>query len=168
MDEPPTGKLAVILHADVVGSTALVQRDERRAHQRISDAFHRFASTIQKYGGEAHEIRGDALVAEFSRASDAVCGALAFQDENTELNRSLNDEIIPEVRIGISLGEVEIASNTITGAGVVLAQRVEQMAEPGGICVTEALREAIPSRLPLDNENLGQTSPLSQFCRSRT
>ena len=156
MAEQPTGKLAVILHADVVGSTVLVQRDERRAHERITDAFRRFSQTIQVYGGEAHEIRGDALVAEFARGSDAVCAALVFQHENTEHNKPLDDDIVPEVRIGISLGEVVIADNTVTGAGVVLAQRVEQLAEPGGICITEALREAIPSRLPLDNENLGK------------
>lgn len=156
MAEQPTGKLAVILHADVVGSTSLVQHDERRAHARITDAFQRFSLTIQEYGGEAQEIRGDALVAEFARGSDAVCAALVFQKENAEHNRSLDDDIVPEVRIGISLGEVVIADNTVTGAGVVLAQRVEQLAEPGGVCVTEALREAIPSRLPFDSQSLGK------------
>ncbi len=156
MAEQPTGTLAVILHADVASSTELVQRDERRAHERITNAFRRFSQIIQEYGGEAHEIRGDALVAEFARGSDAVCAAIAFQHEITENNKSLDDDITPEIRIGISLGEVVIADNTVTGAGVVLAQRVEQLAEPGGICITEALRESIPSRLPLDNENLGK------------
>jgi len=154
--EQPTGKLAVILHADVVGSTVLVQRDERRAHERITSAFRRFSQTIQEYGGQVHEIRGDALVAEFARASDAVCAAIAFQQENTAYNKILDDDIVPEVRIGISLGEVIIADNTVTGAGVVLAQRVEQLAEPGGMCITGAIREATPERLPLDNENLGE------------
>jgi adenylate cyclase len=154
--EQPTGKLAVILHADVVGSTALVQRDERRAHERITSAFKRFSQTIQEYGGQVHEIRGDALVAEFSRASDAACAAMVFQKGNSAHNERLDDDFIPEVRIGISLGEVVIADNTITGAGVVLAQRIEQLAEPGGICITEAIREATPERLPLANENLGE------------
>ena len=86
MAEEATGKLAIILHADVVGSTELVQRDERRAHARITDAFRRFSSTIREYSGEAREIRGDALVAEFARASDAVCAALAFQHQNNEHN----------------------------------------------------------------------------------
>ena len=156
MAEQPTGKLAVILHADVVGSTVLVQRDERRAHERITNAFRRFSQTIQDYGGHVHEIRGDALVAEFSRASDAVCAAIVFQRENTAHNETLDDEIIPEVRIGVSLGEVVFADNTVTGAGVVLAQRVEQLAEPGGMCVTEAIREATPGRLNLDIESLGE------------
>ena len=74
-----TSKLAVILHADVVGSTSLVHADERIAHQRMQAAFRRFSDVICAYGGTAHEIRGDALVAEFARASDALCAALAFQ-----------------------------------------------------------------------------------------
>jgi class 3 adenylate cyclase len=71
-------KLAVILHADVVGSTALVQRDEKAAHDAIQDVFHRLSSLISAVGGIVHELRGDALVAEFSRASDAVNTALDF------------------------------------------------------------------------------------------
>jgi TolB-like protein/Tfp pilus assembly protein PilF/class 3 adenylate cyclase len=153
--EQLTGKLAVILHADVVGSTALVQRDERRAHERITNTFQRLSQTSRAYGGEVHEIRGDALVADFARASDAVCAAIAFQQDNTAHNKTFDDGIIPEIRVGISLGEVVIADNTVTGAGVVLAQRVEQLAEPGGVCITEAIREAIPERLPLDHHNLG-------------
>jgi len=79
-------KLAVILHADVVGSTALVQADERLAHERIRKAFEQFSGTIARYGGTAHEVRGDALVAEFNRASDAVTASLAFQVENRSRN----------------------------------------------------------------------------------
>ena len=61
-------KLAVLLHADVVGSTALVQKDESTAHERIQLVFAALARTIEDYHGTAYEIRGDALVAEFSRA----------------------------------------------------------------------------------------------------
>jgi len=128
-------KLAVILHADVVGSTLLVQQNETLAHERIQTAFHHFSETIKTYGGITRELRGDALVAEFERASDAVPAALAFQVLNEEFNSKLDDDIKPQLRIGISLGEVIIADNTITGAGVVLAQRLEQLAEPNGIVI---------------------------------
>ena len=138
-------KLAVILHADVVASTTLVQRNETLAHERMQAAFHQFASTIADYGGIAHELRGDALVAEFERASDAVTASLAFQLQNTALNATHGDDIRPELRIGISLGEVVIADGTITGAGVVLAQRLEQLAEPGGIVVQGAVSETVPT-----------------------
>ncbi len=151
-------KLAVILHADVVGSSVLVQRHETLAHQRINQAFQRFSTIIQDYGGSAQEIRGDALVAEFSRPSDAVsvCAALKFQQINTEHNVRLGDGIAPEVRVGISLGEEVVADHTVTGSGVVLAHRVEQMSEPGGVYVTSAIHEAIPHRLPFNQESLGE------------
>ena len=126
-------KLAVILHADVVDSTSLVQIDEVVAHQRIQAAFHSFSETISSYGGITRELRGDALVAEFDRASDAVTAALAFQIDSEESNTTLEDDIQPLLRIGISLAEVVIADNTVTGAGVVLAQRLEQLAPLGAL-----------------------------------
>ena len=114
-------KLAVILHADVVGSTALVHRDETIAHARITDAFTRFSDRVTEYGGTVREIRGDALVAEFARASDAVSSALAAQAANTAHSATLGDDIRPELRVGIALGEVVIADETVTGPGIVLA-----------------------------------------------
>jgi len=156
MATTPSRKLAVILHADVVASTSLVQQDESLAHARIQAAFQRLANATEAYGGIAHEIRGDALVAEFSRASDAVCAALAFQIENTDQNQDLADHIRPELRIGISLGEVVIADGTITGAGVILAQRLEQLAEPGGVVVQGPVSETVPIRLPFAFESLGE------------
>jgi TolB-like protein/class 3 adenylate cyclase/Flp pilus assembly protein TadD len=148
-------KLAVLLHADVVGSTALVQADERLAHEGIQEAFQHLAQSVDGYGGTTLEIRGDALVAEFSRASDAVIAALTFQQQYQKGNVSLPDQLRPEVRIGVALGEVVIADRTVTGAGVVLAQRLEQLAPPGGLCISAAVHEAVPRRLPLTFENLG-------------
>ncbi len=156
MPDAPPRKLAVLVHADVVGSTALVQLDESLAHQRIQDTFRRFAETIAAHGGIAHEVRGDALVAEFSRASDAVGASTAFQIANTTHNEELPDEVRPVVRIGISMGEVVIADHTITGEGVVLAQRLEQLAEPGGVCIQGAAYETVPKRLAFAYENLGE------------
>ena len=150
-----SGKLAVILHADIAGSTALVQLDEKLAHERIQDAFGRFSETIENYQGHVQELRGDALLAEFGRASDAVTAALAFQAEQTNFIAQLDDDLKPIVRVGIAMGEVIIADNTITGAGVVLAQRVEQLAKPGGLCITGAIHEALPQRMPFEQENLG-------------
>jgi len=149
-------KLAVILHADVVGSTGLVQQHEGLAHQRTAAAFSRFSETIASYGGVTQEVRGDALVAEFERASDAVCAAFFFQAANTEHNKTLTDDIRPEVRVGVSLGEVIIADSTVTGVGVVLAQRVEQLAEPGGVCITGAIHEALPGSMPFHQKSLGE------------
>ena len=150
MTEEPTRKLAVLLHADVIGSTELVQLNETVAHKRIRDAFQRFSEIITVNNGIAHEIRGDALVAEFPRASDAVTAALGFQSANTAHNEGLSDKVRPELRVGIAMGEVVIADNTVTGEGIVLAQRLEKLAESGGVCVQGAAYETMPKRLPFE------------------
>ena len=149
-------KMAVILHADVVDSTRLVQENEVTAHERIQATFQHLSGIIADYGGIAHEIRGDALVAEFKRASDSVCAALAFQDQNTTHDNERSERIQPAVRIGISLGEVVIADGTVTGPGVVLAQRLEQLAQPDGVVVQGTVAETVPTRLPFDFESLGE------------
>lgn len=151
-----SGKLAVILHADVAGSTKLVQLDERLAHDRIQETFYRFSETIKQYHGRVQEIRGDALLAEFERASDAVTAALVFQSTQDAYLSQFSDSILPTIRIGIALGEVVIADSTVTGAGVVLAQRIEQLADSGEVCITAALHEALPRRMPFDRVNLGE------------
>jgi adenylate cyclase len=151
-----SGKLVVILHADVAGSTALVQQDEQLTHERIQGTFHRLGDTITTYHGHVRELRGDALLAEFDRASDAVTAALAFQTEQVDSNKKLNDHIQPTVRVGIAMGEVIIADDTITGTGVVLAQRLEQMSDPCGVVIQGAAYETIPGRFPFEYENLGE------------
>ena len=151
-----SGKLAVILHTDVAGSTELVQRDKELAHERIRDTFRRFGTTIKKYQGHVVELRGDALLAEFERASDAVSAALSFQREHTDHIFQLKDDLRPTVRVGIAMGEVIVADSTVTGAGVVQAQRVEQLADPGGICITSSIHESLSKNMPFDLENLGE------------
>ena len=152
------GKLAVILHADVAGSTELVRQDKELAHERIQDGFKRFADTIEKYQGHVLELRGDALLAEFEHAYDAVSAALSFQSDHANYISHLKDDLRPTIRVGIAIGEVIIADSTVTGAGVVQAQRIEQLADPGSIFITSAIQEALSKRLPLDLENMGEKS----------
>lgn len=148
--------LAVIFHCDIVGSTTLVSNDERLAHERIQSLFARLSEVIASHGGTTSELRGDALLAKFERASDSVQAALNFQAANESFNIELQDNIKPEARIGIALGEVVIADSTLTGAGVVMAQRLEQLAEPGGVVVQGAIKEALPERLAIQFNFLGE------------
>ena len=149
-------KLAVILHADVVGSTRMVQKNESLAHQRIVDSFKQFESRIDQFNGVVHEIRGDALLAIFPRASDAVNAALAFQNQHGGENATIEDDILAELRVGIAMGEVIIADGTVTGAGVVLAQRLEQLCNAGEVMIQGAVYETLPKHLPLNFSSLGE------------
>ena len=154
--DPVSGTLAVILHADVADSTTLVQQDKEIAHERIQDSFRRFGVTITDYHGKVLELRGDALLARFDRASDAVTAALAFQTEQDSYLAQLEDDLRPALRVGISMGEVVFADNTVTGAGVVQAQRIEQLANPGSVCITSAIQEALSKRMPIELDDLGE------------
>ena len=156
MQESPSRKLTVIMHADVVGSTALVQANETLTHQRIRDTLQRFSEAISAQGGTAHEVRGDALVAEFPSASDAVEAALSFQTANSARLEDVTDDIKPVLRVGIAMGEVVVADDTVTGEAVVMAQRLGQLAEPGGVCIQGMTKDTIPKRLSYRYEQLGQ------------
>ena len=155
MTDEPNRKLAILLHADVVGSTDLVRLNETVAHKRMRDAFQRFSAIVGQHNGVAHEIRGDALVAEFPGASNAVAAALEFQADNQQRNDQLSDDIRPLVRIGIAMGEVVVADNTVTGEGIVLAQRLEQLAEADGVCIQKAAYDTIPERFSFAYTDLG-------------
>jgi class 3 adenylate cyclase/mono/diheme cytochrome c family protein len=148
-------KLAVILHADICDSTGLLQQHEILAHARIKDSFRRLGAVVSSYNGQVCELRGDAIVAQFGRASDAVVASMAFQEQQSTHIAKFDDGINPRFRIGIALGEVIVDSNVVTGVGVVLAQRAEQLAPPDGICITAAIHEALPKRMPFELASLG-------------
>jgi len=152
------GAQAVILHADIADSNELVQQDKRLAYQRIQDSFGRFSNAIEKYHGQVLEIRGDLLLAEFGHAADAASASLAFQLDQAAYNERLRDDPRPTIRVGIAMGEIIMADNTITGWGVVQAQRVEQLADPGGVYITSAIKQALVDSLPIDFEVLGENT----------
>ena len=89
------------------------------------------------------------MTAAFSSLSDVI------RSYGRTVLEVRGDDIAPTVRVGIALGEVVIADGTATGPGIVLAQRTEQLATADGICVTGAVREAAPGRLPFEYEDLG-------------
>lgn len=148
-------RLAVILHVDIAGSTQLMRMNTGLAHQRIQQTFDNLGGYARDFSGSIREQRGDALLVEFNRGSDAVVAALLFLENHRQFTGSLNDDIIPEVRIGIAMGEVIVADGTISGAGVVLAQRLEQLGQPGDIILQSAVKETVPDELEINFKELG-------------
>ena len=94
------------MHADVADYSSLMERDEDRAHQRVNEAFELLDEAVSRHGGTVAEKRGDALLAEFAKPSDALGAALAFQSDADEILAAVEDDICPQMRIGIDLGEV--------------------------------------------------------------
>lgn len=148
-------ELAVILHADVAGYSRLMEREEDLTHQLVNVCFDRLEDMVRRFGGSVCEKRGDALLARFGQPSDGLGAALMYQLDAETQSSHHGDDICPELRIGINLGEVISDRGTIWGPGVNLTQRVEQLSEPGGVCVSATVYEAVSKSLPIDYVDLG-------------
>jgi adenylate cyclase len=149
-------KLAAILHADIVGFSRLSSVDEEGTYRRLRSHLDFFAETIQSHNGSVVNTAGDSILAEFPTASEALNCATAVQEAFKDKNRDLPEEQLLRFRIGVNLGEVIVDRNDIYGDGVNVAARLEGLAEPGGICISEAVRAAVGGKLDLTYQDIGR------------
>jgi class 3 adenylate cyclase len=149
-------KLAVILASDVAGYSRLVSISEDDTIRRFRKAAQTFVQIIEKYEGRVFNTAGDAILAEFSSAVNAVRCGIDFQSVNNKENLSLPQERQLLFRIGIAVGDVIVHDNMdLLGESVNIAARLQVLAEPGGICVSEDIKGYVGSKLPLRFEDLG-------------
>jgi TolB-like protein/class 3 adenylate cyclase/Tfp pilus assembly protein PilF len=149
-------RLAAILAADVVGYSALMERDEAGTFDRLRA--HRtelFEPEIKKYHGRIFKLMGDGLLAEFASAIDAVECAVAVQRNMVERNAGVADDKRIAVRIGLNLGEVIIEGKDRHGEGVNIAARLQQLAKPGGICISSKVAKEVEKKLAFVFEPMG-------------
>ena len=149
-------KLAAILYADVAGYSRLTGEDEEGTHRLLRRYLDLISASIPRYEGRVVHYAGDAVLADFVTVSDALVCAAAVQRELKRGNDALPEQRRVEFRIGVNLGEVIVDREEIYGDGVNVAARLEALAEPGGICVSEAVRSAVGSKLAFDFESLGE------------
>ena len=151
-------KLAAILYADVAGYSRLTGEDEDATHRALSEYLDLISRTIETHHGQVMHYAGDAVLAKFDAVVDAMSSAVAVQDELEARNRQLSEQRKLRFRIGVNLGDVIEDRGDIYGDGVNIAARLESLAEPGGICISESVRTAIGNKLPLDYEFMGEQS----------
>ncbi|NIP46832.1 MAG: SUMF1/EgtB/PvdO family nonheme iron enzyme [Gammaproteobacteria bacterium] len=154
MDQLPR-KLAAILYADVAGYSRLTGEDEEGTHLNLRQALELFAETIDKHHGRVVHYAGDAVLADFPTVTDALNCAVSVQEAVHELTADLPEDRRVKFRIGVNLGEVIVDREDIYGDGVNVAARLETLATPGGICISEAVRSAAGRKLSLTYEFLG-------------
>jgi TolB-like protein len=152
-------KLAAILAADVVGFSRLTSVDEDRTLARLralrSDVID---PTIAVYHGRVVKRTGDGALVEFRSVVDAVRCAIEVQNAMVERNAGLPAERRIEFRIGIHLGDVvEESDGDLMGDGVNIAARLEGLAAPGTICLSEDAYRQVKARLDVTVNDLGQT-----------
>jgi TolB-like protein len=113
-------------------------------------------STVSEYQGRVVDFVGDNMLAEFSSALDAVNCAVRIQHLLKFHNEKLNPERRMDFRIGLHLGDIMIDGERIYGEGVNIAARIETLAEPGGICISDVIYKQIQSKLNLGYSDLGE------------
>src|SRR5271167_4903637 len=154
-----TRKLAAILAADVVGFSRLTGADEDRTLARLralrSDLID---PTIAVHNGHAFKRTGDGILIEFRSVVDAVRCAIEVQNGMVERNAGVPEDRRIEFRVGIHLGDVvEESDGDLMGDGVNIAARLEGIAKPGAICLSEDAYRQVKGRLDLAVTDLGPT-----------
>ena len=161
MDVPgPERRLAAVAAADMVGYSRLMEVDETGTLARLKT--HRIElidPAIAKNRGRIIKTTGDGMLVEFHSVAEAVLCAAEIQRRMARRNIDVSPARWMQFRIGINLGDVIVEENEIFGDGVNVAARLEMLAEPGGICVSAAVRDQVGQRLEdVEFEDLGEQS----------
>ena len=155
-EEHGSRRLAVIVAADIAGYSRLVSRDERETLDALRSHRSEFIEpTIEKHRGRLANTAGDSLLLEFPSVVDAADFAIALQRGMAARNASIADNQRIDFRIGINLGDVIEQAGDLLGEGVNIAARLEAIAPPREICVSEIVKDALASRDDVSFSDLG-------------
>jgi TolB-like protein/class 3 adenylate cyclase len=152
-----TRRLAAILAADVVGYSRLMGADEEGTLERLKALRHELLDpNIAEHHGRIVKTTGDGLLVEFASVVDAVRCAVEVQQAMPERNTDVAADSRIELRIGINLGDVIVEGDDLYGDGVNIAARIEALADPGGVFVSNTVHDHVRDRLPFVFEDLGE------------
>ena len=147
--------IAAILAADVAGYSRLMAEDEEATLLRLAAAKTVFAEAMTRFGGRIFNTAGDAILAEFPSAVEALRAALAIQAELAARDRDTPPQQRVRFRMGLTIGDVVEVDGDLLGDGVNIASRLEGIAEPGGICISRSLHEAVSGKVQAAFRDLG-------------
>jgi TolB-like protein/class 3 adenylate cyclase len=150
-------RLAAILAADVVGYSRLMAADEQGTHTRLKLLRKDVVEpTIAEYHGRIVKLMGDGILVEFASVVDAVECAAAIQKGIAERQGEVPVDQRVAFRMGINIGDIIIEDGDIYGGGVNIATRLESLAEPGGICVSQTVYNHVQDKVEFGFEQAGE------------
>jgi class 3 adenylate cyclase/TolB-like protein/tetratricopeptide (TPR) repeat protein len=156
MRVPVQRRLAAILAADVAGYSRLMGVDEEETLDRLKTLRRELIDPkIEEHHGRLVKTTGDGMLVEFPSVVDAVRCAVELQRAMIDCNAGMPEDRRIVFRIGVNLGDVMIDRGDIYGDGVNIAARLEALAEPGGICVSRAVRNQVRDKLPYTFADMG-------------
>jgi class 3 adenylate cyclase len=151
-------KLATILSADVAEYSRLMAEDEEQTLRTFRGHKEVFGKLVALHRGRVFNTAGDAILAEFGSAVEAVRCATEIQAALRTRNDQLPEHRQVRFRIGVNLGDVMLQGEDLLGDGVNVAARLQSAAEPGGICVSGSVYDQIRNKLSLSFKPLGDMS----------
>ena len=149
-------KLVAILSADAVGYSRLMADDEERTVRTLKACRRHIGRSIDSFRGRVVDSPGDNLLAEFPSAIGCVRCALEIQRALAKENESLPSDRCMHFRIGVHLSDVIVDGAALYGDGINIASRLEGLAEPGGICMSDLVYQQVRRRLELMASDLGE------------
>jgi adenylate cyclase len=154
-DDAVQRRLTTILAADVVGYSRMTAIDEEGALRTLAERVAVFQELAPKRGGRVFKTIGDGVLAEFDSPVEAVRCAIELQEQMRSRNERLPDDRRMRFRIGINLGDVVVKGDDLLGDGVNIAARLEALAQPDGICVSNGVYEQILGKLTIGADDMG-------------
>jgi adenylate cyclase len=151
-------RLSVILYADIHGYSRLVDQDESGTIMRLKQSLTMIRHLVGDYGGNVVNTAGDGVVAVFPSASQALHFAVEMQREMSNASAWMSGQEPIFYRVGIAMGETIIGDDGVYGHCVNLAARIQALAEPGGICVTDNVYNIVRNQSDLKMRSLGKQS----------
>jgi adenylate cyclase len=148
-------KIAAIFAADIAGYSRLVAEDEEETLRRLASYRQVTDDFIAKAGGRIFNTAGDAVLAEFPSAVEAVRCAIDIQESLRTRNMAYPPSRQMSFRIGITIGDVVERDGDLLGDGVNIAARLEGLAEVGGICISRAVHEQVANKLSVQFADIG-------------
>lgn len=148
-----TRKLAAILSADIAGYSALMAADEEGTVQKLREVRDAVLPIIERFGGRVIDLAGDGILAEFPSAVRAVESAAAVQSCMADLNGKSDPPML--FRIGVNVGDVIQEGERLYGDGINIAARLQAIAQPGGICISNKVHEEVRDRVKLVFKDIG-------------
>jgi adenylate cyclase len=149
-------RLAAVLAADVAGYSRLMGRDEERTHAQLRTFLRTLVDPeIAAHRGRIVKNTGDGMLVEFASAVDAARCAVEIQRAIAKENADVSPELRIEFRIGIHVGDIIIEDNDIFGDGVNIAARLEGVAEPGGVCISDDAHRQIRGKIDVVFDDIG-------------